>query len=64
MTLILQKPTILCDSSGNFKSWNYLKYKLFYDKIQSPQDIICLPVVMIICTLVSFLVAKSLVQSN
>ncbi len=64
MSILLQKPTLLCDSSGNFKSWNYLKYKIFYDNVHSPNDLICLPTVLIVCSLISFILAKNLVKNE
>ena len=64
MILILQKPTILCDHSGNFKSWNYLRHKLFYDKIHSPNELICLPTILVLCSLVAFILAKNLVNNE
>ncbi len=63
MSIILQKPKILCDSNGNFKSWNYLKYKIFHDRIQSASDIISLPSALVLCSLVSFILARNLVRT-
>ncbi len=64
MSIIIQKPTILCDHDGNFKSWNYFRNKIFYEKIQSPKDIICLPTVLVLFSLVAFLMAKNLAKNE
>ena len=59
MSIILQKPALLCDQKGDFKSWNYLKYKLYYDGIQNYHDLICYPSIMVLCCIFSFLMAKN-----
>ena len=64
MSIIIQKPTILCDSNGDFKSWNYFRYKIFNQKIQSPDELICLPTVLILCSLISFILARACIQSS
>ena len=42
----------------------YLRYKLFNDKIQSPDELICLPTVLILCSLISFILARACIQSS
>ena len=60
MSIIMQKPALLCDQKGDFKSWNYLKYKLLNRDIQNYHDLICYPTIMFICCVFSFLMAKNL----
>ncbi len=64
MSIIIQKPTMLCDQDGNFKSWNYLRHKLLYEKIQSVNDLMCLPTILVLCSLISFLLAKNLAKNE
>jgi len=60
MFIILQKPTILYDENNNIKSWNYLKYKIKYG-INKPEDIICFPVIVILISIISYILAKRLI---
>jgi hypothetical protein len=63
MSIVLQKPAILTDTNGNFKSWNYLQYKMTYG-LNDLRDLICLPTVLIMCSLISFLIARQLIDSD
>lgn len=59
MFLLLQKPQQLYDTNGKVKSWNY-----FNDKIKNGyndiEELICLPVIFIIFSIVSFLISQSI----
>ena len=59
MIIILQKPDILTDVNGNFKSWNYLKFNLS-NGISDYNDLICLPTVVIVISIISFVMSKQL----
>ena len=63
MIIILQKPQIMCDQYGNFKSLNYLKYKLS-SGITNLNDLICLPIIFILCSIFSFIVSTNLVTNK
>ena len=61
MCILLNKPAILFDSSGNFKSLNYLKFKLdnlHTNSFNNPNDFVSLPTISIFLALLSFYVAK------
>ena len=59
MIILLQKPNILYDDNNNIKSWIYFKTKLIngFDNIN---EFVCLPTVFILCSLLSFIIAKNL----
>lgn len=60
MFILLHKPKILYDHNNNIKSWNYLKEKIKYG-FDELNEIICLPVIVIIITIVSYILAKKLI---
>jgi hypothetical protein len=59
MLIILQKPKIICNLNGDFKSLNYLKYKLLYG-YNNPDELICLPIVLILCSICAYIIAKNI----
>ena len=61
MYINLQKPAILYDDDGNIKSINYFKFKIKYG-FQNINEIICCPTVAIGCAIISFIIAKQLVE--
>jgi hypothetical protein len=61
MLLLLQKPPFLYDQYGNIKSMNYLKYKLQYG-FNQPEELICFPTILIISSILSYFLAKSLIN--
>ena len=63
MIIIIQKPKILCDEYGNFKSWEYFK-GIVKNGIDDLSDLICLPTVLMIGSLLSFFLAKYLAKSS
>ncbi len=62
MSIILYKPSILCDHNGSFKSFNHLQNCL-QNNIHDPQELICLPIIMILGSIISYLLAKNLSKS-
>ena len=61
MFILLQKPNILYDSNGDIKSWNYLKSKII-DGFYNYDELICLPTIMAILSIFSFIIAISLID--
>ena len=69
MFITLHKPSILYDSDRNIKSWNYLRYNLtklnnLNYNLNSPQNFICLPTLVILISIISFYLAKNLTSDN
>ena len=62
MSIVLHKPQILCDHNGDFKSITYLQDHL-QNSINDPQELISLPVIMILGSIISYLLARNLSQS-
>lgn len=60
MFILLHKPKILYDDDNNIKSWNYLKEKIKYG-FNKPEEIICFPVIVIIISILSYVLAKKLI---
>ncbi len=61
MFILLQKPKILYDSNGDFKSWNYLKYKIKYG-YNSYNELICFPIIILSISLLSFIISISIIE--
>jgi len=59
MFINLQKPSILYDKNDNIKSINYFKYKLKYG-FNSIEECVCMPIVALLCALISAGMAKKL----
>ncbi len=57
--IILHKPAILCKDNNEFKSWYYLYDKLSFG-FNDISELICLPSVVIIWSIISFMIAKSI----
>ena len=69
MFIILHKPSILYDSDHNMKSWNYLRSNLLNQhnlnyNLNSPQNFICLPTLIVLISVISFYLAKNLTSDN
>jgi hypothetical protein len=61
MYINLHKPLILYDINGNIKSMNYFKYKIKYG-FDNMNELICFPTIAIICAIISFILAKILIE--
>ncbi len=59
MVILLQRPPILLNDDSSFKSWNYFLYKLNYG-YNEIGELICLPTIIIICSISSFIIAKNI----
>ncbi len=58
MCIILHKPACIY-SNGEFKSVNYFKNKIKYG-FNSATELICLPSILVVCSIISFILAKQL----
>lgn len=63
MIILLQKPSILYDNNNNLKSISHFKEKIK----QGPTDIndlVCLPTVLGLCAIISFYIAKYIINNT
>lgn len=61
MYINLKKPEILYDENDNLKSIDYFKFKLKYG-FHNVNELICMPTLAIGSALVSFILAKQLIE--
>jgi len=59
--ILLQMPSIIYDDNGLVKSWNYFK-NIDYKYINSINDLICLPTIIIIVAVISFILGRHLTK--
>jgi len=59
MLILLYRPKIIIDKDGNLKSLNYFQDLITYG-FNDPEEIICLPTVLGLFSLLSYLIANQL----
>jgi hypothetical protein len=63
MIIIIKKPDILCGDDGNFKSMTYFNNKL-KSGFTDLNDFINLPIILGLCAIISFYIAKYIVIND